>query len=136
MGSEEMYAQIAATMANYERACAQQNAAIISELPEISSFKKMLDLGGGPGLIGIAIVASHPSMKGIIFDLPSVVKVAETFIRAYEMENRMEVLGGDFTRDSIGKGYDLIWVSGCLTYGKDDMALRCFVWVHYTFLTG
>ena len=121
MGSEEMYAQIAATMANSERACAQQVVEIISELPEFLSFKKMLDLGGGPGLIGIAILAAHPDMKGIIFDLPSVVKVSETFIKEYEMENRMEVLGGDFTRNSIGGGYDLIWARGCLYFGKEDM---------------
>jgi predicted TPR repeat methyltransferase len=81
----------------------------------------MLDLGGGPGLIGIAIVAAHPSMKGIIFDKPAVVTVAETFIKEYEMEDRMEVLGGDFTSDPIGEGYDLIWASSALSLAKDDM---------------
>lgn len=40
----------------------------------------MLDLGGGPGLHGIAIVAEHPSMRGVIFDRPSVAKGAEEFI--------------------------------------------------------
>lgn len=121
MSSEEMYAQMAVTMANYQRACTQQITAIISELPEFSSFKKMLDLGGGPGLIGMAIVDSHSSMKGTVFDLPTVVKVAETFIHEYKMEDRMDVIGGDFTRDSIGEKYDLIWASGCLYYGKDNI---------------
>jgi ribosomal protein RSM22 (predicted rRNA methylase) len=72
----------------------------------------MLDLGGGPGLVGIALVAAHPEMKGVIFDKPAIVKVAETFIKEYEMEDRMEVLGGDYSRDPIGKEYDLIWASG------------------------
>lgn len=122
MGSEEMWAQSAAGLANYQRAgLAQQAVEIVSELPEFPSFKKMLDLGGGPGLVGIAIVAAHPSMKGVIFDLPKVVKVAETFIKEYEMEDRMEVLGGDFIRDPIGEGYDLIWASAVLYFGKDDM---------------
>jgi SAM-dependent methyltransferase len=103
MGSEKIWAQF------------------VSELSEFPSFKKMLDLGGGPGLIGITIVATHPSMKGVIFDRPAIIKVAETFIKEYEMEDRMEVLGGDFNHDPIGEGYDLIWASSALSLAKDDM---------------
>ena len=122
MGSEKIWAQFAAAMANAERAgIARQAPEIVSELSEFPSFKKMLDLGGGPGLIGIAIVAAHPSMKGVIFDKPAVVKVAETAIKEYEMEDRMEVLGGDFNHDPIGEGYDLIWASSALSLAKDDM---------------
>ena len=122
MSGEEMMLQFALSMANNERSGpAQQVVEIVSGLPEFPSFKKMLDLGGGPGLIGIAIVASHPSMKGVIFDKPAMVKVAETFIVEYEMEDRMEVLGGDYLQDSIGEGYDLIWASATLNFGKDNM---------------
>ena len=122
MSSEQTWAQFAAAMANGERAgIARQAPEIVSELQEFPSFKKMLDLGGGPGLVGIAIVATHPSMKGVIFDRPAIIKVAETFIKEYEMEDRMEVLGGDFNHDPIGEGYDLIWASSALSIAKDDM---------------
>jgi len=122
MGFGEMWAQFVAPMANYERAgVAQQALEIVSELPEFPSFKKMLDIGGGPGLIGIAIVSSHPSMEGIIFDQPAIIKVTETFIKEYEMEDRIRVLGGDYNHDSIGKGYDLIWASNALNFGKDNI---------------
>ncbi len=122
MCSEKIWAQFAAAMANAERAgIARQAPEVVSELSEFPSFKKMLDLGGGPGLIGIAIVAAHPSMKGVIFDKPAVVKVAETAIKEYEMEDRMEVLGGDFNHDPIGEGYDLIWASSALSLAKEDM---------------
>ena len=122
MGSEEMWAQFAASLANYERAgMAQQVVEFVSELPEFPSFRKMLDLGGGPGLVGIAIVASHPSMKGVIFDRPAIIKVAETFIKEYEMEDRMGVLAGDYNCDSIGEGYDLIWASNTLNFARHDL---------------
>ncbi len=122
MSDEEMWEQFALPMANNERSGpAQHVAEIISELPEFPSFKKMLDLGGGPGLIGIAIVAAHPSMKGIIFDKPAMVKVAETFIKEYGIEDRMEIFGGDYLQDSIGEGYDLIWASATLNFAKHDM---------------
>ena len=120
--SEEIWAQGAKVMANSQRSVSGPMAAkVISELPEFQSFDKMLDLGGGPGLIGISIVAAHPSMKGVIFDRPSVVKVAEAFISEYEMEDRMEVIGGDYTCDPIGKGYDLIWASATFNFYKKNI---------------
>jgi predicted O-methyltransferase YrrM len=79
----------------------------------------MLDLGGDLGLIGITIVAAHPSMNGVIFDLPPVVQVAKAFIKEYGMEDRMEVLRGDFNRDSIGAGYDLVLACLYLEAAKD-----------------
>lgn len=122
MGSEEMWAQFTVSLANYERAgVAQQAVEFVSELPEFPSFRKMLDLGGGPGLVGMAIVASHPDMKGVIFDRPAIIKVAETFIKEYEMEERMGVLAGDYNGDSIGEGYDLIWASNTLNFARHDL---------------
>lgn len=50
MGSEEIWTQWTFSIANSERAgIAQQAVEIVSELPEFSSFEKMLDLGGRPG---------------------------------------------------------------------------------------
>ena len=118
--SEEMLAQSAAMMAKIELAGdAQQMVQIVSELPEFSSFQKMLDLGAGPGLIGLSIVDVHPTMEGVVFDLPPVVKVAENFIKKYGMEDRVEVLGGDFNRDAIGEGYDLIVTCNSLQFAKE-----------------
>ena len=122
MESEERWAQAAIFTVNYERAgVAQQAVEIISKLPEFPSFRKMLDLGGGPGLIGIAIVVAHPNMEGIIFDRPAVVKIAEACIKEYELDDRMDVMGGDYFRDSIGEGYDLIWTSTALNFCKNDV---------------
>ena len=122
MGTEEMWAQVVKSIANNQRAGrAQQAVEIVSELPEFPSFRKMLDLGGNAGIHGIAIVASHPSMKGVIFDRPAIIKVAETFIIEYEMEDRMEVLSGDFSHDSIGERYDLIWACAALNYVRADL---------------
>ncbi len=122
MASGEMWAQFAASMANSERAgAAQQAARIVSELPEFPTLKKMLDLGGGPGLIGTAIVASHPDMAGVIFDQPTVANVAQAFVEEYGMGGRMEVMGGDYMTDPIGEDYDLIWAKNTLNFARDDM---------------
>jgi predicted O-methyltransferase YrrM len=108
--------------ANYQRAGrAQQAAAMISRLPEFRSMKRMLDLGAGAGLIGLAIVAAHPTMTGVLFDRPDVVEVARRFAREYELEDRVTAVGGDFTTDPIGDGYDLVWTSYTLNFQRDNL---------------
>lgn len=108
--------------ANGQRAgVAQQAAALVSRLPEFAHMKKMLDLGAGPGLIGLAIVAAHPTMTGALFDRLEVVEVARRFIREYEMEDRVVAIGGDFATDPLGDGYDLVWTSYALNFYRDDL---------------
>lgn len=120
--SPEQWGSRALWMANHERAgIAQQMAAIVSALPEFPSFTKMLDLGGGPGIFGIAMVAKHPTMRGIIFDRKPVVDVARRFIAEYGLENRMAVLAGDYNQDDVGRGYDLIWASSTLNFAQHHM---------------
>jgi len=117
--SEDALAKGVLMMADTERAgYAQKTVEIASELPEFPSFRKMLDLGGGPGIIGMAIVDAHPTMKGFIFDLPPVVKETKKFIQEYEMEGRMEILGGDFNHDPIGEGYDCVLACNSLQFAQ------------------
>lgn len=94
---------------------------IVASLPEFSGFKKMLDLGGGPGLIGMATVVKHPVMKGVIFDVPAVIEVAKESIKEYGLDDRMEVLAGDYLSDPIGGGYDFILASATLNFAKHDL---------------
>ena len=102
-------------VAEYQRAgVAEMVARAIGELPEAPSFRRMLDLGGGPGLISGAVVAAHPEMRGVVFDLPPVAEAAERFVREAEMEGRVEVVAGDFSQDAIGGEYDLVLASASL----------------------
>ena len=118
--SEEILAQTTSMMANIERAGdAQQMVKIVTKLPEFAHFRKMLDLGGGPGIIGMAIVDAHPNMKGVIFDLPLVVKITKTFIKEFKMQDRVEILGGDYNNDPIGENYDLIVTCNSLQFASD-----------------
>ena len=122
IGAEKVWAEMAALTANYQRAgMGQQIARLVSNLPEFISFKKMLDLGSGAGLIGIAITAEHPNMLGIIYDRSEVLEVAKGYIKEYEMEERVKIMAGDYHSDSIGAGYDLIWSSATLNFAKHDI---------------
>lgn len=100
---------------------AQLIANHVSSLPEFSSFTKILDLGAGPGIIGIAVAAAHPSLKCYLLDQTAVMKVANEVIDEYGMEDRVETLCGDYMNDPLGDGYDLIMANFTLNFYKDKL---------------
>ncbi len=107
---------------NYTRSGrAQMIAEMVSQLPEFPSFTKILDMGSGPGIIGIAVVKEHPRAKGVLFDQPPVNKVAREVVKEYSLEDRVEVLGGDYSKDDIGSGYDLVMANYTLNFYKNNL---------------
>lgn len=117
MESEEVWAGQARLSANYQRAGMVQLASrLVSSLPEYPSFRRMLDLGCGPGLFGTAFAMNHPSMHAVLFDQPAVADVAEEMVEEYGMGGRIEVVGGDYIDGPIGEGYDLVWASMTLNF--------------------
>lgn len=122
LGSEERWAEAARASSGWVFGeVGQEISRILSRLDGFSSFEKMLDLGGGPGIFALYIVNMHPNMKGVVFDRPAVVEVAGEFIREYGMEGRVDVRAGDYTSDDIGRDYDLVWASATLNFVKDGM---------------
>ena len=88
----------------------------IRDIPEFKKAKKLLDLGGGHGLYAIAFAQINPDLEAIVFDLPPVIEVTKEFISQYGMEERVKVMAGDFDKDDIGEGYDVIFVSHSAFY--------------------
>jgi hypothetical protein len=82
-------------------------SAIVS-LKRFSSARKMIDLGGGHGLYAMALAFANPNLKAIVFDLPQVVTLAESYIKKYGMQERVSTKGGNFFSDDIGDSYDII----------------------------
>lgn len=94
-------------------------------VPGASDARRILDLGGGPGLIGIALVQANPDACGTVFDWPETAAVARENIARAGLADRLSVLGGDLASDAIGRDYDLIWCSSVLHFLPDpDAALR------------
>lgn len=94
---------------------------------DLSRYKKMLDLGGGPGMYAIAACMEHPNLKAVVYDLPETVPIAREAIAQYNMTDRIETMTGNFLKNSIGTGYDLVLVSNIihsLSLGQIHTLLR------------
>ncbi len=94
----------------------QSVANALSNLPEFKDINKMLDLGGAHGVDCMAILQKHPLMTGVVYDLPPVIVAAKEIISDFGMEQRVSFMEGDYTVDSIGCGYDLVYAKGTLNF--------------------
>jgi len=108
---------------------ARDNAGETVRLCGIREARRMLDVGGGSGAYSIAFAQAIPSLRAEILDLGAVVPLAEDYIRAAGLDNRIRVRPGDMLTADLGGGYDLILLSAvCHMFGEDenrDLIRRC-----------
>ncbi len=94
-------------------------ADLVQEVTKFKGIKKILDLGGGPGLVGAKILGRIPGAKGVLLDLPAVIPLARQQIEKQGMADRISFIAGDYNEIDLGSGYDLIWASHNLYFVKD-----------------
>lgn len=96
-------------------------ALIANEIP-LDKHKRLLDVGGGPGTYSLEWVRVNTNLTATVFDIPPVLEVAKDYIARYELKDRVNTLGGDFTKDSLPEGYDLILLANVLHMYDADSA--------------
>ena len=120
-GNAEGWAAAARAQIGQEQRAVTVPAALaaLAQVPEVAHATRMLDLGGGPGWVAIALARQQPALRATVFDWPETVAVAAQNIGAAGLAGRVDTLGGDLGRDAIGHGYDLVWCSSVLHFVPD-----------------
>jgi hypothetical protein len=83
---------------------ARSGTAVV-ERYDFSGVRKLVDVGGGQGLLLATILKSNPTMQGVLYDLPDVVAGAGEVLGNAGVADRCEVVGGSFF-DSVPAGGD------------------------------
>ncbi len=91
--------------ADYTALMAASQPLVAGEILRAYSFaahKRLLDVGGGNGAFLAAVTHATPGLQAMLFDLPPVAE------RARLAHPHIDTHGGDFSRDSLPKGADVI----------------------------
>lgn len=113
---------IAHHYANYLRAgMSKTYVDMIADIKELDRPKKILDLGGGPGITSIAFAMKYPAAQVVLLEQPAEVEVAREIIDRYRLGERVSATAGDFVNESIGDGYDLIFAGYTLNYARSEL---------------
>lgn len=85
---------------------------------DFSRYGTMLDVGGADGWLSIQVCLRHQQIRCITLDLPPVAPLAEARISAFDLSDRIKVLGADFLKDEFPAA-ELITM-GNILHGMDE----------------
>jgi ubiquinone/menaquinone biosynthesis C-methylase UbiE len=100
----------ARAMADSGRAMASQTADAL----DLSGVRRLLDLGGGPGIYAIEFVRRNAELQVTLFDSPATLDVARERIAEAGLDGRIELRTGDAFADPLGGPYDVIFMSNVI----------------------
>jgi hypothetical protein len=113
-----------AEAAIFNRAMAAGSAVRIDALEQLEwSDELVVDVGGGTGTLLSQLLAGHPDLRGIVFDLPHTEQTALAMFEAAGVADRCSFVSGDFF-ESVPAGGDVYLLSHILHDWDDEPALR------------
>jgi demethylspheroidene O-methyltransferase len=119
--------------AGYTELMAASQALIAADVLEafpLHQFEQLLDVGGGAGAFLKEALKRNPALQGALFDLPAVSDIARQRLAAAGLGERVRIAAGDFYRDALPEGADLVTLIRILHDHDDDKALVILKAVH------
>jgi hypothetical protein len=90
---------------------------------DFKKFNTLCDIGGATGLLSILVAKHNPHMHCVTFDLPNVEHVARAWVSESGVQDRVEVVNGDFFEGNFPKA-DIITMGNILHDWGYDIKLR------------
>jgi len=85
----------------------RDEAEALANYLDLSECGAVLDVGGGSGVMSIALAKKNPHLRALILDIAPVCEIAAGNIRRAGLSKRVDTLAGDIRR-SLPAGYDVI----------------------------
>jgi hypothetical protein len=90
---------------------------------DFGRFERVVDIGGGTGILLRAILEATPGLRCVLFDQPKVIDAAREQLAGSDIEGRIELVPGDFFTAVPGGG-DAYLLSRVIHDWDDDAARR------------
>lgn len=99
----------AAALRSYPQTKAR--ARVLMERHDFSSYRTLLDVGGGSGGLSIALTEAHPNLKATVVELARVTPVTERIVGEDGAAERVRVLSADMVSDPLKGSFDVAILS-------------------------
>ena len=102
---------------------ASANAAAIVRTYDFGRVQRLVDVGGGHGVLVRAVLEANPQMRAVVSDLPGVIEGTRTHLADAGLSDRCEAIAGDFF-EAVPAGGDVYVLSWILHDWDDHSAAR------------
>jgi SAM-dependent methyltransferase len=90
---------------------ASQHAPTVVASLDLTGVARVIDVGGGSGAFATAFVRAKCDLRATVFDLPDIVPITRRYVDEDGFADRIDIVTGDLTRDELGRGFDLVFIS-------------------------
>lgn len=95
-------------------AVSERPAAGFAARAPLAGVRRLLDVGGGSGALSIAVARRHRSIECVVWDIPVVCALADGYIAAGGVADRVRTAPGDMFGDPFPRGFDAVLFSQIL----------------------
>jgi SAM-dependent methyltransferase len=97
-------------------------AAAVAAASDLSHTRRIVDIGGGHGVLLEALLSRWPQAQGVLFDLPGAATAGKQRLAAAGLSRRVEIVHGDFFT-GVTPGGDVYVLSQILHDWNDEQCL-------------
>jgi len=128
----DYYAQHPQEGRDFANAMSNISAMVANEVVaqyDLSTYQKIVDVGGSHGTLLAALLRANPAAKGVLFDRPNVIAEARHVIHSLGLNERVELVEGDFFEE-VPAGADLYLLKWILHDWDDAQSLVILKNIH------
>ncbi|HZL10863.1 MAG TPA: methyltransferase [Prolixibacteraceae bacterium] len=81
---------------------------------DLSGINSLMDIGGGSGAFSMEFINRKAELNATVFDLPNVIPITKRFIEREGFSGRIKTFTGDYTKDNLPTGFDLVFLSAII----------------------
>jgi SAM-dependent methyltransferase len=74
---------------------------------DMSGVERLMDLGGGSGVVSLALLRRYPELRAVVVDIPNVCAAGREIAMENSMEGRITYHEADFLQDELPSGFDM-----------------------------
>jgi len=87
-------------------------ARVVADAVDLSSARRLLDLGGGSGAFDIELCKHYPNLTATVYELSPITDIAAGKVNEAGLSDRIEIVAGDFFSDpELPPGHDVVLLS-------------------------
>jgi predicted O-methyltransferase YrrM len=80
----------------------------LTELLDMTGVNRLLDLGGGSGVVSLAVLRQHPHLTSTVVDIENVCIAGREIAQESSLSDRITYQATDFVHDELPGGYDMV----------------------------
>jgi hypothetical protein len=80
----------------------------LAKLIDLQGVARLMDLGGGSGVVSFALLRKRPNLTSVVVDVESVCQVGREIASENGLEERIRYVAADLLQDDLPSGFDMV----------------------------